>query len=185
MREPRRLWRELGPRGFIAAQIIMMGILLSGLLHPFFSAFTVWCFATGVFFPETPDLQLILLAGIHLAVLVAGYAAAMLCALVALRRERHRLSLVTIVTMPFYWLLMTPAAWLALWQFALHPFVWNKTRHGVSKAAPEQQPGVSRRRSEAPRLPLRQGPSLGRGESFAAIAGSRDKADDSASLSPQ
>ena len=39
----------------------------------------------------------------------------------------------TIATMPFYWLLMSIAAWMALWQLAFAPFKWNKTEHGLSK----------------------------------------------------
>ncbi len=183
MREPRRLWRELGPRGFITAQIIMTGILISALLHPPFSAFTVWCFATGVFFPESLDLALVILAGIHLAVFGAGYAAAMLCALVARRREGAPLSLITILTMPAYWLLMMPAAWLALWQFVFHPFVWNKTRHGVSQATPQGFRSLSAGRPAVPRRPPRPESSRGRDVSFAMTAGSRGRANDTANRS--
>ena len=35
--------------------------------------------------------------------------------------------------MPVYWLLMSGAAWLALWQFMTAPFHWNKTEHGLSR----------------------------------------------------
>src|SRR6185437_10254827 len=36
MRDPRALWRELGPRGFIAFQIVIAGTVLSALVHPWF-----------------------------------------------------------------------------------------------------------------------------------------------------
>ena len=36
MREPRRLWRELGPRRFIGLQVLMGGLILSALVHPWF-----------------------------------------------------------------------------------------------------------------------------------------------------
>jgi glycosyltransferase XagB len=32
---------------------------------------------------------------------------------------------------PFYWLLMSIAAWVALYQLALRPFHWEKTQHGL------------------------------------------------------
>jgi hypothetical protein len=37
--------------------------------------------------------------------------------------------------MPLYWLLISAAAWLALWQFLRHPHRWNKTRHGFARTA--------------------------------------------------
>ncbi|MCB1434980.1 MAG: hypothetical protein KDK75_21340, partial [Alphaproteobacteria bacterium] len=40
-----------------------------------------------------------------------------------------------LMTMPIYWLLMSAAAWYALWQFMTAPFHWNKTEHGLSRAS--------------------------------------------------
>jgi hypothetical protein len=37
-----------------------------------------------------------------------------------------------LATMPLYWLLMSAAAWAALWQFLVAPYHWNKTEHGLS-----------------------------------------------------
>jgi cellulose synthase/poly-beta-1,6-N-acetylglucosamine synthase-like glycosyltransferase len=36
MRSPRALWRELGPRGFLAFQVMVGGTVLSALVHPWF-----------------------------------------------------------------------------------------------------------------------------------------------------
>lgn len=36
MREPRRLWRELGARRFVGLQVLMGGLILSALVHPWF-----------------------------------------------------------------------------------------------------------------------------------------------------
>lgn len=36
---------------------------------------------------------------------------------------------------PFYWLMMSAAAWKALWQLARRPSYWEKTEHGLSSAA--------------------------------------------------
>jgi glycosyltransferase XagB len=38
MRDPKALWRELGPRGFLAFQIMVAGTVLSALVHPWFYA---------------------------------------------------------------------------------------------------------------------------------------------------
>ncbi len=34
-----------------------------------------------------------------------------------------------------YWVLMSIAAYKALWQLLRNPFYWEKTQHGVSKQA--------------------------------------------------
>ena len=36
MRAPRRLWRELGARRFLGLQVLMGGLILSALVHPWF-----------------------------------------------------------------------------------------------------------------------------------------------------
>jgi hypothetical protein len=51
----------------------------------------------------------------------------------ALRRHRIRGWWRDLLAMPAYWLLMSVAAWLALWQFIVAPFHWNKTTHGLSR----------------------------------------------------
>jgi hypothetical protein len=44
--------------------------------------------------------------------------------------------------MPFYWLLISAAAYRALWQFVTAPFKWEKTEHELSNIArtPPHQP---------------------------------------------
>ena len=45
MRQPRRLWHELGARRFIGFQVLMGGMILSALVHPWFYlliAFDLW-----------------------------------------------------------------------------------------------------------------------------------------------
>jgi hypothetical protein len=74
-----------------------------------------------------------LLAGLNLEVFVLGYGVAMLAGAKALRQRGLKGWWFTIATMPIYWLLMSIAAWMALWQFIFTPFRWNKTEHGLSK----------------------------------------------------
>ena len=62
--------------------------------------------------------------------LVAGYLAAMALALLAARRRRLFRLTWHVLLMPLYWLLISAAAYRALWQFATAPFKWEKTEHG-------------------------------------------------------
>ena len=131
MREPGRLFRELGCAGFIATQAWLAGLIFSSLVHPFFLAYTIWLIARGEFFPASADLVGTMIVGLNLAVLFMGYAAHVLVAWEALARRDDRRLRPWLVLTPVYWLLISAAAWLALWQLICNPFGWNKTRHGL------------------------------------------------------
>ncbi len=134
MRSPARLKADLGNRGFWTAQALLLGVIISALFHPAFLVLTVWSIWSGEFFPAQGNWLLVLATGISLAVLTAGYASAIYAAHLGLKRLGKRRWLGTLLTMPAYWLLISAAAWLALWQLIVAPFHWNKTAHGISRA---------------------------------------------------
>jgi cellulose synthase/poly-beta-1,6-N-acetylglucosamine synthase-like glycosyltransferase len=133
MRRPRRLYRELGFQGFLVVQLLMLGVPLSALLHPFFIAATVQYVAAGTAFPALPHWLATLAVGTNVAVFVAGYAVAIAMGRRGLAQNGIRGWTFALATMPFYWLLISLAAWRALWEFIRAPFRWNKTRHGISR----------------------------------------------------
>ncbi len=139
MRNPRLLWQQLGTVDFMIVQIIMAGIVVSTLVHPFFLAAIIWSVASGSLMPLNPNLSGILLVGIGLAVFIAGYVVTLGAGYVALRLRGLQKLYLSILAMPFYWILISLGGWLAVKQFVTHPFHWNKTTHGLSK--------VSRRRN--------------------------------------
>jgi hypothetical protein len=47
MRSPRALWRELGPSGFFAFQIVVGGTVMAALVHPWFYALACFELAEG------------------------------------------------------------------------------------------------------------------------------------------
>ena len=130
MRNPLNTLGELGSTGFWTLQAFTAGIVVSALLHPLFIFLTLWSLIAD---PPQAFLSTMALAGLNLEVFVLGYGVAMLAAVKGLRRRGLRGWWFTIATMPIYWLLMSAAAWLALWQFTFAPFTWNKTEHGLSK----------------------------------------------------
>lgn len=130
MRNPVRTTRELGPTGFWTLQALTGGIFFSALFHPFLIALTVWVLIVN---PPHASVATMLLAGLNLEVFVLGYGVAMLAGAKALRQRGLKGWWFTIATMPVYWLLMSVAAWMALWQLVFAPFKWNKTEHGLSK----------------------------------------------------
>lgn len=130
MRNPVRTARELGPTGFWTLQALTAGIFFSALFHPFFIALTVWFLVVD---QPHASMSTMLLAGLNLEVFVLGYGVAMLAGAKALRQRGLKGWWFTIATMPFYWVLMSIAAWMAVWQLIFAPFKWNKTEHGLSK----------------------------------------------------
>ena len=140
MRNPARFFAEVGPAGFWVSQTMTLGVFLSTLLHPFGLAVVAWPMLNGFGTTVTGPVA-VALAGLNLLVLLAGYGVSMAAGVVGLRRLRMSGWWFTILTMPVYWLLMSVAAWMALWQFVVAPSYWNKTHHGLS---------VHRRRKPTP-----------------------------------
>jgi hypothetical protein len=62
--------------------------------------------------------------------LLTGYAAAMALGAVAVRRRGLSRLMPQVPLMPLYWLLISAAAYRALWQFWRARFKWEKTEHG-------------------------------------------------------
>ena len=127
MREPGRLWREAGPRGFLALNIIVGGNVLTALAYPILvielAAYLLTNF-TGS------------LAPLHIATISAGFASTVLIGLMGLaRRGRLRSGWVLALT-PFYWACLSIAAWRALGQLWLDPYRWEKTEHGLTQSPP-------------------------------------------------
>ena len=133
MRDPRRLMQDLGPAGFWTVQAVTMGVFASVLLHPFCMGITLWLLATHPLAPTGAGLAVLGAAALNLLVLVAGYALSVLLTWKALTRRGIGQRGLTLLSLPVYWLLMSGAAWLALWQFFSAPFHWNKTEHGLSR----------------------------------------------------
>ncbi|MGH6825870.1 glycosyltransferase family 2 protein [Methyloceanibacter sp.] len=132
MRQPGRLWRELGAAGFLGFQVMIGGTVLSALVHPWFYALAAFDLAQGAFLAWPGGwlgLPFWLLASLGLGL---GYLASMMLGFLALKRRGVRDLLSQVPLMPFYWLLISGAAYRAAWQFATDPFTWEKTEHGLS-----------------------------------------------------
>lgn len=146
MRAPFQLSRDLGAGGFWIAQCLTLGVFGSALLHPLLLAFGIWSLLPGNMARLPNALPAHLAAGAALAILIGGYAAAMTLAAKGLSRQGLKRRWPVIATLPIYWLLMSVAAWQALWDFIVRPFHWHKTRHGISAVRTSTRPGAQQRR---------------------------------------
>jgi cellulose synthase/poly-beta-1,6-N-acetylglucosamine synthase-like glycosyltransferase len=134
MRSPRRLWQDLGPRGFFALNIAIGGNVLTALVHPFFVAELVLAVVNHM---TGRDVWLFksALAPLHDATIVSGYLAAILIGAMGLLRRGLPGSLWVLVLMPLYWFALSLAAWRALFQFLHKPYHWEKTEHGLARSS--------------------------------------------------
>ncbi len=129
LREPRRLWRELGPRAFFGFNILLGGVILSALVHPLVYAYALWKIAAGDLSLWPPEGWPAVVWWAGAANLIFAYAVGViLAALCTARRHGPRLA-AHAVLLPIYWMMISLAAYKALADFALRPFHWRKTPH--------------------------------------------------------
>jgi cellulose synthase/poly-beta-1,6-N-acetylglucosamine synthase-like glycosyltransferase len=136
-RRPLALMRGTGVLGFLGFVFFIGGTVLAGLINPiFWLIYGVWILtsATG-FDPVFPQSVLF----ICLFNLIAGNGAFMYLNMLAPIR-RGWLGLVPYSLTTFgYWVLMSIAAWRAVWQLVREPHYWEKTQHGLSRHPASQE----------------------------------------------
>ena len=130
MRSPVRLARELGPSGFAVFQLLVGGTVLAALVHALFAAELIWNLAAG-----DDELGASPILGLHAAALLTGYLISAALGLVGLARRRLLRCAWALLLMPVYWLLLSFAAWRALFQFVRDPYLWEKTEHGLARTS--------------------------------------------------
>ncbi|HEX2841522.1 glycosyltransferase [Hyphomicrobium sp.] len=129
MRKPLKTARDLGWLRFFGLQILMGGLILSALVHP-------WFYVVAAMEAVHGPLRSLDHQGLSDAVwvlgivnLILGYATGVALGWVAVAgRGRQRLAWWAIL-MPIYWLLISFAAYRALYQLVTTPYSWEKTQH--------------------------------------------------------
>lgn len=118
MRNPRQTIRQMGAVPFATMQLNLGGAILAPLLHGPFFILALLALMSG-------SLEVGLLGW---GLLSTGLMVALLSDLAAPNRWSWA-RLLAIVTRPFYWPLMSIAAYRAIWELANKPFFWAKTPH--------------------------------------------------------
>lgn len=145
MRDPRRLWRELGPKRFLGVQIVFLGSLSPAALAP--ALWSFWLLAFGLAHPFAALLPGAAVTGLC-GLFVLSELLTLATCLWAVRGRSHRHLIAWVPTLPVYFPLASLAAGKALWEVLRRPFFWDKTRHGLidaedtapQAAAPEPLP---------------------------------------------
>lgn len=128
MRNPARLWRDLGPMRFFGVQILILGALSQYLLAPLL--WSCWFILFGFWHPiseiMSPGLETLLLFAFVMTELINITVGAW-----AVRGPEHRHLIVWVPTLHFYFPLGALAGWKAIYEVIAKPFYWDKTMHGV------------------------------------------------------
>ena len=145
MREPVKLARELGFAGFATFQLVVGGTVLAALVNPVFVVLLIHSLATtDRLWPSANDLMAAILAGLWGGALVAGYLASAMLGLIGLARRKLLRHAWVLLLIPVHWLLLSAAAWRALYQLLRDPFRWEKTAHGLARTSRLRDSGADR-----------------------------------------
>jgi len=142
MRNPFRLLKELGLKGFLGFQVMVLGTPLLTLLNPFFWLLVILWYAF-----KPPWIQMLFPGGIYyiaLIQLVIGNFIFIYSNVLGMYWIIYEMSVekTTVFSYkyikyalltPVYWLLMSVAAFKAFGQLITRPFYWEKTHHGLTR----------------------------------------------------
>ena len=131
MRNPARLIKKIGWRGFLGFNFFVGATPITFLVYPIllfiFLAYVVFNIAAiKTLFPDWVLFMSIfnLMVGNILMIYVNMMA--------VFKRRFYELILFAIAN-PIYWLMHSAAAYMGLYQLIVKPFYWEKTNHGLSK----------------------------------------------------
>ncbi len=130
MRHPVRLYKSLGHVGFWGFQFFIGGAVFSCLLAPvLYLLYFIWLFSQ-TYFMDTVFPPIILYVSLF-SLLLGNGLLIYISALSVFKRHLYHL-IPWALTVPVYWLMMSIAAYKALWQLIHKPFYWEKTTHGLT-----------------------------------------------------
>ena len=158
MRNPRRLWREIGARRFFGVQVLFLGALSQFLLAPILWSF--WAVPLGLSHPleaVLSPLAFYLLTGLFLLAEIVNT----VIGIAALDHARHPKLWRWVPSLHLYFPLAAIAAYKGVWELMSKPFYWDKTTHGLSSPGSEPRkpagarPGMAAAAETPPPLPER------------------------------
>ena len=128
-RSPVRLARELGVNGLLGFMLVGTGLIVSSLIYPIYLVSLVVAVADPLGMWTRGGLLAAAMLGVNLFNLIAGYVAMAMLSGRALAARGRRVPRGSLALLPLYWLLMSLAAYRAVWELARRPHHWAKTEH--------------------------------------------------------
>jgi cellulose synthase/poly-beta-1,6-N-acetylglucosamine synthase-like glycosyltransferase len=129
-REPVALVRRVGWRGVGVLQLFLGGAIWSTLFNP-----VLWLIFAASYACGRPDGELQILGMLAWISGLGLFAANIMLVGLAICGTRRIWTVVPYaLCFPFYWALISIAAYRGLWQLVFKPFYWEKTPHGQTHA---------------------------------------------------
>ncbi|MDQ3098511.1 MAG: glycosyltransferase [bacterium] len=149
MRNPRSFIRDKKVVHLISLQTIVGGKILSLFINPFMWAITIVYFIlraqVGLFIESLFPSVVFYMA---IFCLIGGNFLYIYYYMIACAKREHYSLIIYSLAIPFYWLSMSMAAWLAVYKLITAPHHWAKTKHGLhlknSKSAEQSSINVGR-----------------------------------------
>jgi cellulose synthase/poly-beta-1,6-N-acetylglucosamine synthase-like glycosyltransferase len=132
MRKPSSFIKDRQWQHLLALQINVGGKILSMFINPLMWVVTISYFALRA--TVGPYIQSLFPTPVfYMAVvcLVAGNFMYVYYYMIGCAKREHYSIIKFVFFVPFYWLLMSIAAWLALYKLIVAPHHWAKTKHGL------------------------------------------------------
>lgn len=128
MRHPVVLYRELGATRFFGFQLLTLGAAAGALFQPFLLYFIARCLL-DLSSEQISAWKYVVVYLDLLSITLVVLAWCLLASTALTLRNLEALKPHLCWTL-FYWLLISIAAWRALWQLGTCPHEWEKTPHG-------------------------------------------------------
>ena len=131
MRHPRKLWHQLGPKGFVGFNLFVGGTPMLALLNPVF-----WALTVAWFLGKSSIIVALFPAWLYyasLASLALGNFTYLYTAVVGARAAGMPSLALAALLSPAYWVMMSIAAIKAAVQLLAEPTFWEKTAHGLDR----------------------------------------------------
>jgi cellulose synthase/poly-beta-1,6-N-acetylglucosamine synthase-like glycosyltransferase len=135
MREPRRLLRDLGPAGALTFQLVVGGNVLAPLVQPIFLAGVAGALLLDLAPFGAGEPLVASLAWLFGLALAAGYVSSAALGVLGLKQRGLLATAWVLLLLPLHWLLLSLAAWRALFQLLSDPYRWEKTEHGLARTS--------------------------------------------------
>ena len=133
MRNPSKLRKDLGWYNTFIFHAVITGMIVSALTHPFF---LISLASTLYYIAVTPEVEAfyIMLTVVDISNILFGYIAFSVLAWRTLPVSGLKSLRPKLIGVPIYWLLISAAAWRAVWHLIMRPFEWEKTTHVLTSA---------------------------------------------------
>lgn len=132
--QPVATFTRLGPLRSLCALALVPGTVVSALVYPFAVAWVIASVALGWIEISAHPLANLRLS-LALLLFLCGLVAMTGPALLGCRRRGWRDLWRYVPALPFYYLGLSAAAWLAVVELVRAPERWNKTEHGLSRVS--------------------------------------------------